>query len=68
MASLALSIEGKMIITVNDHPEMRLAFQGLPMEAVPITYSVGGGANSQAAQELIIRSREDGFGGNLSLL
>lgn len=68
MASLARSIEGKMIITVNDHPEMQRAFAGLPMEAVGITYSVGGGANSQAAQELIIRNREDGFGGNLSLL
>lgn len=68
MASLARSIKGRMIITVNDHPEMRRVFDGLPWEGVPITYSVGGGANSQAAQELIIRSSEDGFGGNLSLL
>jgi hypothetical protein len=37
------------------------------MQGVPITYSVGGGANSQGAQELIIRNREDGFGGTRSL-
>ncbi len=68
MASLARSIKGKMIITVNEHPEMRRVFAGLPMEGAAITYSVGGGANSQAAQELIIRSSEEGFGGNLRLL
>jgi len=46
------------IITINDHPEMLKAFEGLPMDGVPITYQVAG-ANSQGAQELIIRSSEE---------
>lgn len=37
MAELAQSIEGKMVISVNDIPEMREAFDGLKMETVLIT-------------------------------
>lgn len=57
MASLARSIRGRMIISVNDIPEMRQAFNGLPMQSVPIRYTVGGN-NSQTGEfaELIIRS------------
>lgn len=66
MAELARTVKGKMLISVNDHPEMRKAFAGLPMESVPIKYTVGGG--QAARQELIIRNRENGWGGNLSLL
>lgn len=66
MATLARSVKGRMMISVNDHPEMREAFAGLPMETVGIKYTVGGG--HAARQELIIRNREEGWGGNLSLL
>ncbi|ADE10492.1 DNA adenine methylase [Sideroxydans lithotrophicus] len=55
MAELARSIKGKMIISVNDIPEMRKAFAGLHMESLPISYTVGGGKGSKAA-ELVIRS------------
>lgn len=68
MATLAKSINGRMIITVNDHPEMRRVFDGLPMETVGITYTVGGGGKSGRVGELIIRNREDGFGGQVALL
>lgn len=54
MAARLRSMEGKAIVTVNDHPEMRRAFDGLQMQSVPITYTVGGGSNAQAARELII--------------
>ena len=37
MAELAQSIKGKMVISVNDIPEMREAFDGLKMETVLIT-------------------------------
>lgn len=67
MAVIARCIQGKMVISVNDHPEMRRAFQGLPMESVSIRYTVGGGAGV-LRQELIIRSAEDGFGGQNRLL
>jgi len=56
MAALAKSIAGKMIISVNDIPEMRQAFDGLVMESVGINYTVGGAKNVKAAKELIIRN------------
>jgi len=60
MAELARSIRGKMIISVNDIPEMREAFRGLTMESVDIRYSVGGGSRGgQIRRELIIRNWND---------
>ena len=56
MAELAKSIKGKMIISVNDIPEMREAFAGLEMESVGINYTVGGGKRSKVASELVIRN------------
>jgi DNA adenine methylase len=56
MAELARSIKGKMIISVNDIPEMRKAFAGLSMESLPITYTVGGGKKGSKAAELVIRN------------
>lgn len=53
MATLAKEVEGAMIISINDHPDIRQAFEGLHMRQVGITYTVGGGAGSDA-QELII--------------
>lgn len=54
MAELAMSIQGKMVITVNDIPEMRKAFAGLRMETVGIQYTVGGSTRSSPSKELII--------------
>lgn len=54
MAELAKSIKGKMMVSVNDIPEMRAAFEGLSMETVSIAYTVGGGR--QESKELIIRN------------
>ena len=56
MADLARSIKGKMVVSVNDIPEMRQAFEGLVMERVDINYTVGGGSRRKPAGELIIRS------------
>jgi DNA adenine methylase len=42
MAELARSIKGKMIISVNDIPEMRQAFNGLNIQTVDINYSLAG--------------------------
>lgn len=67
MASLARSVRGKMLISVNDHPAMRQAFAGLPMETVAIKYTVGVGAPAER-QELIIRNSADGWAGQGRLL
>ncbi|MCG9062835.1 DNA adenine methylase, partial [Laribacter hongkongensis] len=57
MAELAKSIKGHMIISVNDIPEMRQAFEGLTIERVDINYSVGGAGRSKDRKgELIIRN------------
>lgn len=56
MASLAKSIKGKMIISVNDIPEMREAFAGLRMETVSIRYTVGGQNGRSQRSELVIRN------------
>lgn len=54
MAELAKSIKGRMIISVNDIPEMRQVFAGLTIQTVDITYTVGGGGKGSKTQELII--------------
>lgn len=56
MASLAKSVKGKMLISINDHPDIRKAFAGLAMERVGIRYTVGGNGRSDEVGELLIRS------------
>lgn len=57
MAALARSIKGRMVISVNDIPEMRRAFSGLSIERVELAYTVGGtGRQARPAGELIIRN------------
>lgn len=60
LAATAKAAEGTVIITVNDHPEMRRVFQGLEMRTVGITYTVGGGAGVDR-QELIIGNWRGGW-------
>ena len=54
MAELARSIKGRVVISVNDIPEMHEAFAGLNIETVEIRYTVGGSARSKPVRELII--------------
>lgn len=55
MADLARTIAGKMVISVNDIPEMRDVFAGLEIRSVPIQYSVGNRSGRAANRhELII--------------
>ena len=55
MAELARTIHGKMVISVNDIPEMRRAFAGLTIDTADIRYSVGGsGRARERSGELII--------------
>jgi len=57
MGDLAKTVQGRMIISVNDIPEMHEAFAGLHIERVAINYTVGGGGRSKAKSgELIIRN------------
>lgn len=57
MASLAKTMQGRCVISVNDIPEMNRAFSGLTIERVELNYSVGGkGRSSAKSGELIIRN------------
>lgn len=57
MADLARTIQGRMIISVGDHPEMHKAFAGLRMERQELRYTVGGGAKATEKRgELIFRN------------
>lgn len=54
MADMAKSIDGMMLISINDHPDIRKVFDGLNMIQLDITYTVGGGDNQSEAKELLI--------------
>lgn len=53
MAAKMKSCKGKVIVSINDHPDIRAAFDGLTMHTVDIQYTVGGGGGDQV-QELVI--------------
>ncbi|EBT6969495.1 DNA adenine methylase [Salmonella enterica] len=54
MAALARSIKGKMIISVNDIPEMRQAFNGLNIQSVDISYNLKVTGKATQRKELVI--------------
>jgi len=57
MAELMRTMKGKAVVSVNDIPEMRAAFKGMPMTRVAIRYTVGASAKARAeVGELVIRS------------
>ena len=54
MAKLAKSIKGKMIISINDHPDIRTCFTGLNFHEVELRYTVGGSKKGvKKSKELI---------------
>lgn len=56
MAELLRSMQGKAILSINDHPDIRQVFSDLPMETVDISYTVGGANKPAKRKELIIRN------------
>jgi DNA adenine methylase len=54
MAELARTIQGKMVISVNDIPAMREVFQGFSMKSLDIRYTVGGSNSASPTRELLI--------------
>ena len=61
MADLAMSIKGHMIISINDHPDIRQVFSGLPFKEVDYKYTVGGDKNTTDCVELIFGNWEGGL-------
>ena len=55
MAELARTMKGKVMISLNDHPDIRRVFADLYIETVDIEYSLGNRHGSGAARgELVI--------------
>lgn len=52
MAEFAASAKGMVIISINDHPDIRRVFSELHRETRPIRYTVGGGKGSEAVEAL----------------
>lgn len=53
MARLIGQIQGKAIISLNDHPAIRECFKDFHIETADIKYTVGGGKGSDAKEVLI---------------
>lgn len=56
MAERLARLQGKAILSINDHPDIRRCFAAFEMETLGIAYTVGGGGNAAERQELIIYS------------
>lgn len=53
MAEMARSIDGMMVISINDHPDIRAEFEGCHMQSRAFRYTVGGGKGSECSELLI---------------
>jgi DNA adenine methylase len=45
-------------VSLNDHPDIRAAFNGFHIETIDIHYTVGGGKGS-ARKDIVIYSRDE---------
>ncbi|MFM0649860.1 DNA adenine methylase [Paraburkholderia bryophila] len=59
MARRLRTIKGRAIVSLNDHPDIRRAFEGFHIETVDIKYTVGGGGREGLRKEVIIFSWDD---------
>lgn len=56
LAALMATMSGKMILTINDHPDIRRLFKRFDMQQASIQYTVAAADKRKTSQELIIRS------------
>jgi DNA adenine methylase len=54
MAEQLRGIDGRFILSLNDHPEVRRIFAAFKIEDFNVRYTIGGQGNSKVAGELII--------------
>lgn len=56
IAALRHELKGAVVVTLNDHPDIRRVFRGWKRRDLSVTYTVGGGAGKRA-RELLFFSR-----------
>ncbi|MFN3882956.1 MAG: DNA adenine methylase [Nitrincola lacisaponensis] len=54
IAELARSTKGHMIISINDHPDIRELFSGCSIQELDYKYTVGGNGKTAGVKELLI--------------
>lgn len=59
MARLMRAMKGRAVLSINDHPQIRQAFDGLPLIPLQLEYSMARQATGKKSGELIIKSWED---------
>ena len=66
LATAMRTVKGKVMMSINDHPDIRQAFDGLVMFDTGITYSVGNANGPQKeSRELVIMNYQSGDSGGL---
>lgn len=66
MAAIMRTSKGKVMVSINDHPDIRQVFDGLHMLELSIKYSVGNNhGDPVASKELVITNWEPGVMGGL---
>ncbi len=61
MAAIMRSCKGKVMVSINDHPDIRRAFDGFPMLGLNIKYSVNNASGGPStSRELVITNWEPG--------
>ena len=66
MAASMHSMQGKMLVSINDHPDIRRVFDGLTLHDVGIRYSVANkNGTPMESRELVITNYEPGVMGGL---
>jgi len=56
LAEAMRTMKGQAILTINDHPAMRKAFNGYKYDTVNIDYTIGGSGKGKGRRELIYRN------------
>ena len=59
MAALMRSMKGRAVLSINDHPDIRRVFHGLPLVSLQLEYSMARQHTGKKSGELIIKSWED---------
>ncbi len=59
IAEFMRSCSGKVVLSINDHPDIRRVFEGMNIIPLQIRYTVGREGRGEAAGELIIKSWAD---------
>ncbi|MCC8689424.1 DNA adenine methylase [Xanthomonas campestris] len=60
MADLMRSLQGKAVVSINDHPDIRRVFAGFDLVPLQLAYTIGASASrGKQSGELIIKSWDD---------